>query len=126
MSVIGIQIFENVFLTVHFIAIWTGNHTSIKKCGNSSWDILTISARGANIAHTRRSVSFGMIDKMIENYKGVLEFTEKIRRNTMEIANYQTTGGEGCRNLPLHRTDRLKQQAFLCCPQVFDRSDTGQ
>ena len=35
MSVIGIQIFENVFLTVHFIAIWTGNHTSITKCGNS-------------------------------------------------------------------------------------------
>ena len=67
-----------------------------------------------------------MIDKMIENYKGVLKFTEKIRRNTMEIANYQTTWGEGCRNLPLHRTDRLKQQAFLCYPQVFDRSDTGQ
>ena len=118
MSVIGIQIFENVFLTVHFIAIWTGNHTSIKKCGNSSWDILTISARGANIAHTRRSVSFGMIDKIIENYKGVLEFTEKIRRNTMEIANYQTAWGRGAEICPYTAQTGLNSRLF-CAARKF-------
>ena len=59
-----------------------------------------------------------MIDKIIENSKGVLEFTEKIRRNTMEIANYQTTGGRGAEICPYTAQTGLNSRRF-CAARKF-------